>query len=465
MLNVVFVGGGSLRLVPILRALMQTPGLMDGASIRLVDLQLDRAEAVGTMIRRSPEFKNTNCQVTWTDDMDRALDGADVLYVTMAMKREPSDHLARKLSADYNYMYTDQLSINGAFLCARGGPLIMNFARKMEKYCPDALMLLFCNPVQAFATAVTNHTKIKALGICGGYSNHRWDLARICGRDICDTGWDVVAAGVNHFSFILRGTYQGRKLEDVIDETIAGDWAPIEIATSNQNEAIRVKLQQLVNIYKRFGHFIFSTEPEGLGFLHHSQTILDQKEEAAIKLAGFDVAETPRQLQAEMEANFAEFRKLAMGAEEPDWTPEYYKNRLTGVATGDITVPILKAIAGMEKMRITASHPNINQAVRGLPEGAALEYTMDLDGKSITPVEDLYIPSPFQGIISACSEHQTLLAKAIATNDGKAFADALEAFPMNQFEANRVDFFRGMFDIFTDITPELQAGRNFLNWQ
>jgi len=464
-MNIVFIGGGSLRLVPIMRALFQVNGLLEGSSIRLVDLQINRAEAVGTMIRRCPEYKKANCSVLWTNNLDSALDGADVVYVTMAMARQPSENLACKLAAEYGYMHTDQLSINGAFLCARGGNTIMNFAHKMEKYCPDALMLLFCNPVQAFAAAVTNHTKIKALGICGGFSNHRWDLSRICGRDICDPGWDVVAAGVNHFSFILRGTYNGRNMFDVIDEAVVEGWEPMQITTYHMPEAAQEGLKKVVKLYKRFGTLIFSTEPEGLGYLNHSEIIAAQKIDAKEKLKGFDFENDAAANQAEVENSFAKFRDMAMSDKEPDWTPEIYNNILTGIAIGDITVPILKAIAGMEKMRITASHPNINQAVRDMPEGTALEYTMDIDGKSITPVEDLYIPSPFKGIIAGFSEHQTLLGDAIATNDGKTFANALEAFPMNSYESNRVEFFRKMFEIFDDIPKELQEGVNFLDWQ
>ncbi|MEI8247644.1 MAG: hypothetical protein WCI51_17545 [Lentisphaerota bacterium] len=79
-MNITFVGGGSLRILPIVRALFQNPEVFEGGSIRLVDLKLERAEAVGTLIKRCPEYRNVNCEVVWTTDLDRALDGADLFY-------------------------------------------------------------------------------------------------------------------------------------------------------------------------------------------------------------------------------------------------------------------------------------------------------------------------------------------------------------------------------------------------
>ena len=114
-------------------------------------------------------------------------------------------------------------------------------------------------------------------------------------------------------------------------------------------------------------------------------------------------------------------------------------------------------------MRITASHPN-RGAVRDFSDQAALEYTMDLHGKNIIPVENQYIPAPFKGLIASLSEHQTLVADAIARQDGRLFADALEAYPMNKFSACRVPFFRRMFEIFSDLPPALRDGMNHLDW-
>lgn len=463
-MNVVFLGGGSLRILPIVRALFEDPEVFDGGKISLVDLKLDRAEAVGRLIKRCPEYKNVNCEVVWTDDLDSALEGADLFYLTTAIMREPSDTLAWQAASRHNIFHSDNLSINGAFLGARGGGMVMNFARKMEKYCPDAMMLIFANPIASFAAAVTNYTKIKALGICAGFVNHRWDLTRICGRDEYDEGWNVDCAGVNHMSFILRGEYNGRDYNDVMREYITSDWAPPAIPNFKHAEGpIQNALSEMVRLYRRFGTMVFSTEGDGMAHLFHDSYISCQNERLAEHLKTFNADTIAAESMAKIEKKFADFIKAAASAQDPDWDTPVHKNHSFGIDRGEISVPIIKAMAGIKPMRIAASHPN-NGAVAGFTDNTALEYTMTIDGKTLTPAKDLYIPAPFHGLVSSLAEHQTLLADAVAQQDGKLFAAALEAYPVHRLTGDRTKFFGEMFEIFSDISPAMKDGANYINW-
>ena len=462
-MNIVFVGGGSLRILPIVRALFQSPEVFDGGSIRLVDLKLERAEVVGRLIKRCPEYKNVNCKVVWTADLDSAMDGADLFYLTTAIEREPSDTFAAQAAAEYGYLHSDQLSINGAFLAARGGNMVMNFARKMEKHCPEAMMLIFANPVAVFSAAVTNYTKIKALGICAGFGNCRWDLPRICGRDRYESEWNIVAAGVNHLSFILRGEYQGRNMNEILGEQLTADWQPMQITSNDCGERVREGLQKMVDIYRRFGTMIFSSEFDGMAHILWPWALEKQQGALHQLMKHFNPETAAAEGMQRVENKFLEFAKAASSQQAPDWHTPINNNITFGVDFSEISVPIIRAVAGLETMRITASHPN-RGAVRDFSDNAALEYTMDLHGKNIIPVENQYIPSPFKGLISSLSEHQTLLADAIAQQDGRLFADALEAYPMNKFSANRVPYFHRMFEIFSDLPPALQEAKNYLRW-
>jgi alpha-galactosidase/6-phospho-beta-glucosidase family protein len=463
-MNIVFIGGGSLRILPIVRALFQTPEVFDGGSIRLVDLKLERAEAVGRLICRCPEYQNVNCKVSWTSDADRALEGADLFYLTTAIEREPSDTFAAQAAGEYGYLHSDQLSINGSFLAARAGNMVMNFARKMERYCPEAMMLIFANPVAVFSAAVTNYTKIKALGICAGFGNCRWDLPRICGRDRYESEWNIVAAGVNHLSFILRGEYQGKDWNALLQEQLDDAWEPMPITSSASAAQIQEGLRKLVAVYRRFGSMIFSSEFDGMGHILWPWALEKQQRGLRLRMQDFNPATVVAENLQKIERKFLEFSKAASSQQEPDWRTPINANPLFGIDFSEISVPIIRAVAGLETMRITASHPNLG-AVRGFSDQAALEYTMDLHGKNIVPVENQYIPSPFQGLIASLSEHQTLMADAIARQDGRLFADALEAYPMNKFSVASTPFFRRMFEIFSDLPPALCDGVNHLDWK
>ncbi|MBR2427736.1 MAG: hypothetical protein IKB16_13445 [Lentisphaeria bacterium] len=462
-----FIGGGSLRLLPIFRGIFATsPQVFENGEIRLIDLRKDRAEAVARGILACPEFASVkNCRVSVPDGLDDGLPGLDLVYITMGARTEPIESLARFMGAEYGYFSSDQLTVNGAFLSLRLGFTILNFARKMEKLCPNALMLLFPNPVSVYSHMVNTQTKIRALGICGGFSNHRVDLTRLCfGKEELDTGWDVVAAGVNHLSFILRGSYKGEDLYGSLLPRCLKDWKnPVDNGMDMpwctlpwQTYAVRIALNGLYTCYEKYKTLIFSTELDGMAHLFLKDA-LDYQQFRFGDGKDYDPTGVYEDELKKINLHFDAFCEKSKHPENIDWNaPGDF-----ALSKWDLTIPILRALAGLEPMRIVASRPNYG-AVKDMPYEAPLEYSMDIYKDEIKPVEDLYIPSPFKGLISSLAEFQTLQSQALVAHDPQIFAHALEAYPVNQFSANRNEFFRKMFDLHKDfIDPVMFEARKF----
>lgn len=466
-MKITFLGGGSVRLLPILRGVMQTtPEVFQNGEIRLCDKVLERAQAVERLVKASPEYKNVGCPIISTTDVDKALEGIDILYLTMAAVREPTETQAALLGAEYEILSSDQLSINGAFLSLRLAPLILSLAKKMEKCAPNGRILIFPNPVAVYSAMVNLYTSIPALGICGGFSNHRWDLTRLAfGVEKLDPKWDVVAAGVNHCSFIIRGNYDG---EDMFSSLL-----PRMLKGVDMEERIRVlsvnrpllpqALTLLYSQYCKYNTMTFSTEFDGMW--HVARDLCGaywwpRMEEIKKTFDPVKAAEAGRK---EEEKKFADLYAASLAPEKIDFEEERNLDHLTGFAAdlGDITLPILRAMAGLGKMRIVASRPNMG-AVKGFADDASLEYTMDLDGEKITPVENQYVPAPFYGLVASLSEFQTLLARSLGEHDPKLFALALDCYPIHRFLGRKDEFIRRMFEIYkNDVDEEMKKALEF----
>ena len=452
-MKIAFIGGGSLRLLPLLRGIMsERPEIFNNGELRFIDLKQDRAEAVAAMVKASPEFSNiSNCKIS-CPETDEGLKNIDILYLTMAARREPQNTQSLMLAHEYDFYSNDQLTVSGAFLSIRLGGIIFDLAKKLEKLSPNALMLIFPNPVAVYSALVNNYTKIKAIGICGGFNNHRWDLTRtLLKRNEFDPKWNVVAAGVNHMSFILRGDYEGEDLySSMCPRIFTDDWKPLP-----GSELVTNVLHQC---YKKYGTMIFSTEFDGLAKIF-PDLVSDWTENTLKALQPFDPEAYGAKIRKKIEGRFESFMKTAEHPENLDWDApenmEFYGKDLT-----DISLPIFKAVAGLEKMRIVASAPS-RGAVANFPTHAAVEYTMDIFGRELTPVKDQYVPEPFFGLAASLSEHQTLLARAIAERSPDVFALALEAFPIHRFTKKRNEFYRKMFDLYDDLDPEILKARKF----
>lgn len=436
-MNVVFIGGGSFRTLPIVRGALQDPAVIGDGEIRLVDLNLTRAETVGRLIQRTPEFARSGCRVTWTDKLGRALSGADVVSVSFPVGSHKVCSLSDRACAKYGLFGSDQISMSGAFRSVTGGTLVLDIARQMERYCPEAWLFDYANPVAVYSGMVNNHTRIRALGICGGFTNHRWDIARlIFDRDeYCGEFKDVACAGVNHCSILLRGTYRGKSVYDLMDRSInRPGWKPCRITKFPRGQRyIRRQLKLMAEMRRRFGYVVFSSEGDGFAHLYPELYLKPTSGRrrpstlAQIERAGRDAA-------ARREALDREFRSHLERELTPEfWARDRLENPHFGAAPDDAAVLVLRALSGRSREWLAASLPN-RGAVCGFKDRAVLEYSFTLDRSGVHPDRDLEVPDCFHGLITSLSMHQTLLGDAVAARDPKLFAQALFAYPLHQNE-------------------------------
>lgn len=464
-MNITFIGGGSYRTVPIVRAAMQEKQIFDNGEIRLVDFNLDRAEAVAKMIKKTPEYKQVHCKITFTDKLEEALPGADIVSVSFPVGSYKTCELSNEASLKRGFFGGDQISLSGAFRSLTGGAILLDIARKMEKHCPNAWLVDFANPVAVYSGLINNHTKIKALGICGGFVNHRWDLNRlIFDKDECRNDFKVVSAGVNHLSFILRGTCKGQDLYELIGKRLAQkDWDPCQITSYPGAEAhIHYALRILADMYKRFGRIIFSTEWDGMCNLYFEKSMEHfcknyiPKTPAMIDEA-FKKASIARQ---QHDAQFKTF--LDQDLDQAFWDMDLIKNPDFAANPNDVTVIILKALSGVSREWLAASFPN-RGAVKGFKDRTVLEYSMFLDKDGITPEPDLEVPDCFHGLVSSLATHQTLLGDAIASKDPRILSQALFAYPIHQNTSESKALCMDLLKIHEkEIAPEFQGAKDYL---
>ena len=230
-MKVAFIGGGSHRLLSILRGAMGDPEIFDGGEIRLYDLNPESAETVAAMLRKTPEYAGIACRISVPPSVEDAIEGVDAVCSIFMAGSQESHAKSIMACLDHGFVGSDNISPSGSILGVKTGGIILDLARKMERLCPDAILLNFCNPTAVLSGLVNNHTKIRALGVCEGVNNHRCDLNRILGRDELSLDFNIDAAGINHLCFVMRGTYKGRDVFRTIDRALSGNWKPPAIAS------------------------------------------------------------------------------------------------------------------------------------------------------------------------------------------------------------------------------------------
>jgi 6-phospho-beta-glucosidase len=453
----VFVGAGSLRVLGIVRGAFAERGIFEGGEICLHDVDADRAQAMHAMIAKSPEYSRVSCKLTCENNLAKALDGADMVGVILMAGSQKTFQMGADACLGRGFIPSDNVSPNGAFLAIKGAPILMNIAKKMARYCPNAWLVDFANPIAVLSGMINNHTKIKSLGICAGYTNHQWDLSRIFGKDEQGTEFDVETAGINHLSFIVKGTASGRNLFDALDEHLSKGWRMPRMQSHWSpafKKSIPRGIRTLLKFYRERRILIFSTEGDGMMHLGYDAALADC-------LKDFKPL-SPRQLNGKLRAaakarqnmdkNFRSFlrRELDRNFWENAWRKPGMDWALR--QDRDIFVDVLRGLSGVKKMKVVTSRPN-RGAVEGFSDRTVLEYSQIIERGSVRSAGKYKVPENVRQITTDLATHQTKLADALAENDPRLLADALLSYPVRPFSREARMLYKDLAAINRDEIP------------
>ncbi len=210
-MKIVLLGGGSLYFEYVMAEIACTPELA-GAQVMLYDVdkkRMDLMRRVGLQIAKKTK---SGLDIKASSDLAQALDGANFAVASIGV--HGPNFSWHKLDSDtvakFGIIHTtgDTVGPGGFSQGLRIIPIFLDIARKMEKYCPDAILLNHSNPMAAICRAVMKYSSIHTIGYCHGAIGDIHFFSRIMGVPFEEL--DAVIAGVNHCSWLLRLTHKGK---------------------------------------------------------------------------------------------------------------------------------------------------------------------------------------------------------------------------------------------------------------
>jgi len=217
--KIAFMGAGSTVFAKnVLGDSLLTESLRD-SQIALYDIDASRLEDSKLMMDTLNANINGN-RATITahlgvENRRQALTGAD--YVINAIQvggYEPSTVIDFEVPKKYGLRQTigDTLGIGGIFRALRTIPVMLDFARDIEKVCPDAWMLIYTNPMAMITGAMLHGSSVRTVGLCHSVQGCAEWLLRHLGMydQVKKLQWKI--AGINHQGWLLEITDGGRDL-------------------------------------------------------------------------------------------------------------------------------------------------------------------------------------------------------------------------------------------------------------
>jgi alpha-galactosidase len=248
MTKITFIGAGSLGFTRgLVRDILTFPLLTD-ATLCLMDINAERLEFAKNSCQKIVDMGHYPAKVVATMDRAEALQGADVVLVTILVGStnvwRHDIEIPKKYGLDFNV--GDTRGTAGIFRALRTIPVMLSIVKDMEKYCPNAIMLNYTNPMAMLCRAMQRESSIRLTGLCHSVQGTSEMLAKWIGAPYSEITY--TCAGINHQAFYLKYEWNGQDAYPLIHKAM-------ENPEIYNEEIVRNEM------FKAFGYYV--TESSG----------------------------------------------------------------------------------------------------------------------------------------------------------------------------------------------------------
>ena len=220
MTKITFIGAGSLEFTSALVRDILTFPLLEDATISLMDIHPGRLEWAKKRVEMLIAAAKRPATVEATLDRTEALRDADVVLTTiLAGNTEVWRHdieIPKTYGIDINV--GDTRGPSGIFRFLRTINPMMEIVRDMEKYCPNAVLLNYTNPMAMLCAALQRQTFIPVTGLCHSVQGTAAMLAAWIGAPFNEI--DYLCAGINHQAWYLDYRWNGEDAYPLIHKAV-----------------------------------------------------------------------------------------------------------------------------------------------------------------------------------------------------------------------------------------------------
>jgi len=209
-MKVAVVGGGSTYTPELVSGLSR----LDVSEFVLHDVDPERREVVGALARRMLERQGYAGSLDVTDDLDRAVAGADFVLIQIRVGGQEARLADETFPVPCGCVGQETTGAGGLAKALRTVPVILEIAERVRE-ASDAWIVDFTNPVGIVTRALLDDGH-RAIGLCNvaiGFQR-RW----AAGLGVEPSRVVVDQVGLNHLTWVRRVLFDGR---DVLPEILA----------------------------------------------------------------------------------------------------------------------------------------------------------------------------------------------------------------------------------------------------
>lgn len=433
MTKITIIGAGSAFTQEIAVDILNIEGV-EGGTIALVDIDADRLEIARKLVLKIIEMTGKRWDVIASVDRREVLSGSRFVINQIEVGGLQTVRYEYEIPLKYgvNQCIGDTLGPGGLFKTLRTLPSWMDIVRDIEELCPDCIILNYTNPMSAVTLLTSRITEIPVVGLCHSIQNTSRQLAKYAGVPYEEMQWR--AGGINHMSWFVELTHQGKDLYPVLREKIKDP-------DLLKKDPVRFDAMKYLGAFvsESSGHF-----SEYIPYYRKRQDLIDQHCSSGYNGAtGFYANNWPIWRKENDEQILQKLEgKLPISLE----------------SSNEYAAIIIEAMLKNEPKVIYGNVPN-EGLIHNLPQNGVVEVACMIDRNGINPCRFGELPEHLAALCRSNMAFFELAVGAVLENDIEMARHALMVDPLSAAVCSLEeisDMFEELYEAERDFIPDLR---------
>ncbi len=421
-MKIAVIGGGSTYTPELVSGLSRERDKIDVRELVLHDIDEERREVVGGLAERMLKRQGFEGRLEITDDLDRAVDGADFVLVQIRVGGQEARLSDETVPLPCGCIGQETTGAGGLGKALRTAPVVLGIAERVRERSADGAWIVdFTNPVGIVTRSLLDHGH-RAVGLCNVAIGFQRSFARLLGVEPKRVEVDQV--GLNHLSWVRVVRLDGN---DVLPELLEahGDEIARDVGLA------RSLIDELGVIPSYYLHYFYS----------HDEVLAEQ-------LEGVPRATTVAEIE----------RELLQMYRDPDLVekPALLEQR-GGAFYSEAAIGLVGSLAsdGGEAHVVDVRN---NGTIEGLADDDIIEVLSTVGASGATPLPQQPVAPELLGLAQHVAAYERLAAEAAVTGDRAVARKALLTHPLIGQHPLSAELVDRLLDAGAEHLPQFRAG-------
>jgi len=364
-----------------------------------------------------------------------ALSGAGYVFSAIRAGQDRARALDEEIALKNGVVGQETTGPAGFAMAMRTIPEVLKLASLIEEVCPAALVVNFTNPVGIIMQALTDHTAVRAIGVCDGPIEMKRSIAEFLG--VSPDEMHVDYFGLNHCGWIHRVLVDGcDRLPEVLDRyeqlrSADDQWRLFD--TELVQTIAMLPMEYLYFYYYRdraVDHILQSGGTRGAQVKALNDALWPTLSD---RISAGDMDGAQRAWEQALEVRgasyFARERGEPVETDRRAGSETPHNEMFEGDGYEGLAIAVMTAAVQRHKVPLIVNAPN-RGAIHGLLDDDVVEVTCQVDEHGAHPLAQGPIPSTARALIEPVKEYERLTVQAAVEGSYSKALQALLTHPL-----------------------------------